>query len=60
MLKVGQEKRVLSYRGHQVWLSRPNEDLILWGYAKKKDGTDDWFESWEECQKDIDELEDNK
>ena len=52
---MSKDKRVMSYRGHVIWM---NEHGFM--VALKKDGTDTYFATMDDAFEAIDNIEDKK
>ena len=49
-----------SIMNHRIYVAHDGTSFVRYGYAKHRDGTDVWFDSYEECKQDIIELEKEK
>ena len=58
-LQKGRDYKFMTYKKHAIWF-RITDDGVCYGYAKKRNGTDEWFDSYEACKDDIDKFEEEK
>lgn len=51
---------ITTYRGHAIYATKTDGGDLVFMYAKKRNGTDEYFVTYEQACDDIDRLEDSR